>query len=185
MTKDDKPELSPGAEKAYDRMLSRVQERLAEAEYKTWQRLQDEIEEAVEFEQDLKEFTREELNLLAAYLRRDLSHLLGFVSRSGKGVREWLYRDLERFEDRVLHLLFSIADPTRLDTLELQQKLEDQDPEHYFTGEIATAGVLRCVKCGYLVTLPATVRLEPCHQCESHYFERITAHTPDVDPQAV
>jgi len=40
-------------------------------------------------------------------------------------------RDLEWFEDRVLHLLFSIADPTRLDTLELQQKLADSDSEHY------------------------------------------------------
>jgi len=115
-------------------MLARVEGRLADAEHRTWERLQQEIDDAVEFEQDVAELTNEEIHLLRAYLRRDLSHLLGFISSTGEGVREWLMRDLEWFEDRVLHLLFSIADPTRLDTLELQQKLADSDSEHYFTG---------------------------------------------------
>jgi len=162
-------------------MLARVEGRLADAEHRTWERLQQEIDDAVEFEQDVAELTNEEIHLLRAYLRRDLSHLLGFISSTGEGVREWLMRDLEWFEDRVLHLLFSIADPTRLDTLELQQKLADSDSEHYFTGELAMAGVLRCLNCGNLVTLSGTSRLEPCHQCDSHYFERVTTHTPDID----
>lgn len=185
MAEEQRPELSRHAEKSYDRMLSRVEARLADAEYRTWERLLEEIEEAVEFEQDVAELTSEEVHLLREYLRRDLSHLLGFISRTGEGVREWLMRDLAWFEDRVLDLLFSIADPTRLDTLELQQKLADSDSEHYFTGELAMAGVLRCLNCGNLVTLSGTTRLEPCQQCDSHYFERVTTHTPDVDSDAM
>lgn len=181
MAEEQRPELSSNAEKSYDRMLSRVEARLADAEYRTWERLQQEIEEAVEFEQDVAELTNEEIHLLREYLRRDLSHLLGFISRTGEGVREWLTRDLEWFEDRVLDLLFSIADPTRLDTLELQQKLADSDSDHYFAGELAMAGVLRCLNCGNTVTLSGTSRVEPCEQCGSHYFERVTAYTPDID----
>ena len=181
MADNERPNLGSNAEKAYDRMLSRIESRLADAEANTWDRLQEEIEEAVAFEQDVAELTREEINLLRAYLRRDLAHLLGFITRTGEGVREWLMRDLEWFEDRILDLLFSIADPTRLDTMELQQKLADSDGDHYFEGEIAMAGVLRCLSCGNLVTLPTTARLERCPQCEGHYFERVTAYTPDVD----
>lgn len=185
MAEKKHPELSKSAEQTYDRMLSRVEARLADAEHRTWERLQQEIEDAVEFEQDVAELTNEELHLLREYLKRDLSHLLGFISRTGEGVREWLMRDLGWFEDRVLELLFSIGDPTRLDTLELQQKLSDRDSDHYFAGELAMAGVLRCLNCGNLETLSGTTRLAPCGQCGSHYFERVTTYTPDIDPKAV
>lgn len=179
MAEKQRPRLSDGAENAYNRMLARVESRLAEVEERTWDQLQNEIEEAVEFEQDLAELTRDELNLLAAYLRRDLSHLLGFVSETGEGVAEWLRTDLEWIEDWLVEQLLSIADPTRLDTLALQQKLQDNDPDHYFAGELALAGVMRCRNCGHLEALPDTTRLEPCERCESHYYERVTARTPD------
>lgn len=184
MAEKQRPRLSDNAEKSYNRMLERVESRLAEVEERSWDQLQEEIEEAIGFEQDVAELTREELDLLAAYLRRDLSHLLGFVSSTGGGVAEWLRTDLEWVEDWLVEKLFSIADPTRIDTLELQQKLQDSDPNHYFAGELAMAGVLRCLNCGHLLTLSETTRLEPCERCESHYFERVTAHTPDVDPTA-
>ncbi|TVP54289.1 MAG: metalloendopeptidase [Halomonadaceae bacterium] len=167
-------DLSPGAAKTYDRMLARVEKRLADAELKTWERLQEEIDEAVEFEEGVKELTREELHLLAAYLRRDLSHLVRFVTETGKGVREWLSHDLGAFEQRLVDLLFSIADRTQLDTLELQQRL-DHDADSYISGEIATAGILRCLNCGETVQLSETTLLEPCHACHSKYFERATA----------
>lgn len=184
MADKQRPRLSDGAESAYNRMLARVESRLAEVEERTWDQLQHEIEEAVEFEQDVAELTRDELNLLGAYLRRDLSHLLGFVSGTGDGVAEWLGIDLEWIEDWLAERLLSIADPTRMDTLALQQKLQDSDPDHYFAGELAMAGVLRCLNCGHMVTLSDTTRLEPCERCESHYYERVTAHTPDVEPDA-
>lgn len=167
-------DLSPGAAKTYDRMLERVEQRLADAELKTWQRLQEEIDEAVEFEEGVRELTRDELHLLAAYLRRDLSHLVRYVTETGHGVREWLSKDLETFEHRLVDLLFSIADRTQLDTLELQQRL-DHAANQYISGEVATAGVLRCLNCGATVPLTETRLLEPCHACESRYFERVTA----------
>jgi len=47
-------------------MLARVEGRLADAEHRTWERLQQEIDDAVEFEQDVAELTNEEIHLLRA-----------------------------------------------------------------------------------------------------------------------
>lgn len=183
MSDNERKALGPEATSAYDRMLERIEERLAEAESRTWEQVKAEIEEAVEFEEGLARLTREEIDLLSAYLRRDLGHLLGFLQDSDGSVREWLKLDLELIEQRLVELLFSIADRTRLETVELDQRLE-HGPGHYMSGEVATAGVLRCMACGKMLCLTRTTHLSPCEECGSKYFERITAqwpHEPEMD----
>ncbi|MFE8072140.1 zinc ribbon-containing protein [Marinobacteraceae bacterium S3BR75-40.1] len=177
MQDEERKEMGPEAEKAYNRMLERVESRLADAEDQTWDTVKKEIDEAVTVEQGLARLTREEIDLLAAYLRRDLQHMVGFIKETGSGVREWLRLDLDLIEHRLAELLLGIADKTQVDTLELDQRIH-HDVGQYMTGEIATAGVLRCLQCGHMVCLTDTLRLEPCHECQSHYFERVTARWP-------
>ncbi len=180
--RDHKPQpqqLSDQALDAYDRMLERVESRLAETGDRTLETLRTEIDEAVEYETELRRLSRDEASLLAAYLRRDLEHLVTFVGGTGGGLREWLQLDLSLLEYRLQDLLFSIADKTRLDTLELDQKLDNQDAVHYMTGELATAGMFRCLNCGHMKCLTATSQLDPCEACESHYFERVTGQWPE------
>ena len=69
---DQPKQLSSRALEAYDRMLERVESRFADADRHTLDTLRREIDEAVEFETELKRLTRDEASLLAAYLRRDL-----------------------------------------------------------------------------------------------------------------
>ncbi len=175
---DQPKQLSSRALEAYDRMLERVESRFADADRHTLDTLRREIDEAVEFETELKRLTRDEASLLAAYLRRDLEHLVTFAGGTGEGLKEWLQFDLSLLEHKLQELLFSIADKTRLDTLELEQKLENSDITHYLTGEVATAGMFRCVNCNHMKCLTATAQLEPCEACESHYFERVTGQWP-------
>lgn len=177
--KDQPKQLSNQALKAYDRMLERVETRLAETEERTLDTLRREIDDAVEFETELERLTRDEASLLAAYLRRDLEHLVTFVEGTGEGLREWLQLDLSLLEHKLADMLFSIADKTRLDTLELDQKLHNEDVTHYMTGEVATAGMFRCLNCGHMKCLTATSQLAPCEACESHYFERVTGQWPE------
>ena len=176
--KDQPKQLSNQALEAYDRMLERVESRLADAEERTLDTLRQEIDDAVEFETELERLTRDEASLLAAYLRRDLEHLVTFVGGTGEGLREWLQLDLSLLEHKLQDLLFSIADKTRLDTLELDQKLKNEDVTHYMTGEVATAGMFRCLNCGHMTCLTATSQLGPCEACESHYFERVAGQWP-------
>ncbi|SFR52228.1 Zinc-ribbon containing domain-containing protein [Marinobacter daqiaonensis] len=172
-------QLSNQALKAYDRMLERVEARLAKAEKQTLDTLRHEIDDAVEVETELRRLTRDEASLLAAYLRRDLEHLVTFVEGTGEGLREWLQFDLSLMENKLEELLFSIADKTRVETLELNQKIDNQDATHYMAGEVATAGMFRCLNCNHMKCLTATSQLEPCEACEAHYFERVTGKWPE------
>lgn len=175
---EDKP-LSIEALKAYDRMLERVESRLTEARVRTLEGLRQEVDEAVELETELRRLTKEEASLLSVWLKRDLEHLVQFVDRTGEGLREWLQFDLDLLEHKLSDLLFSIADKTRLDTLELDQKLDNEEATHYMSGEVATAGMFRCLNCQHMICLTATSQLAPCEACDSHYFERVTGQWPE------
>lgn len=181
MTEPERNHLSGQALKAYDRMLHRVQARLNELQETTLQTLQEEVQKAVEFEYELEEMTREEADLLGAYLLRDLEHLLHFVEETGEGLKEWLQLDVSLLEHQLVDSLLSVADKTIVDHLELRQKLENEDAGHYISGEVATAGMFRCLNCSHMRCLTATSHLEPCEACGSHYYERVTSRWPKSD----
>jgi len=178
MSESERNRLSGKALEAYDRMLERVQTRLREVQKTSLETLEDEVQQAAEFEYELEEMTREEVDLLSAYLKRDLQHLMHFVDETGEGLREWLQLDVSLLEHQLADRLLSVADKTLLDTLELKQKLENQDISHYISGEVATAGMFRCMNCGHMVCLTKTSHFHPCEACGSHYFERVTSRWP-------
>ncbi|KXS49934.1 MAG: hypothetical protein AWU57_5089, partial [Marinobacter sp. T13-3] len=96
----------------------------------------------------------------------------------GEGLKEWLQLDLSLLEHRLAERLLSVADQTLVDTLELRQKLENEDIGHYISGDVATAGMFHCLNCGHMVCLTKTSHLHPCDACGSHYFERVTSRWP-------
>lgn len=177
-TKSEKSQLSGKAQAVYDRMLERVKTRLHELEDTSLQNLRDEVDKAVEFEHELGEMTRDEARLLGNYLQRDLEHLLHFVEETGEGLKEWLQLDIALLEHQLADSLFSVADKTIVDSLELKQKLENQDVGQYISGEVATAGMFHCLNCGHMRCLTATSQLQPCEACGSHYYERVTSRWP-------
>src|SRR5690554_7556238 len=61
---------------------------------------------------------------------------------------------------------------------DLSQKLENEDVSHYISGEVATAGMFRCLNCNHMLCLTKTSHLHPCEACGSHYFERVTSRWP-------
>ncbi|MBD3641443.1 MAG: zinc ribbon-containing protein [Marinobacter sp.] len=178
MTEPERNHLSGKALEAYDRMLERVQTRMKELQETSLDTLEEEIQKAVEFEYELEEMTREEADLLGAYLERDLKHLMHFVDETGEGLKEWLQLDISLLEHQLADSLLSVADQTLVDTLELKQKLENDDAGHYISGEVATAGMFRCLNCSHMRCLTATSHLEPCEACGSHYYERVTSRWP-------
>ncbi len=178
MTEPERSHLSGKALEVYDRMLERVQGRLKLAQETSLKTLEEEINNAIQFEYELEEMTREEADLLGAYLQRDLAHLMHFVDETGEGLTEWLQLDISLLEHQLADRLLSVADRTRVDTLELNQKLENDDVGHYISGEVATAGMFRCLNCSHMRCLTATSHLEPCDACGSHYYERVTSRWP-------
>ncbi|SHE87655.1 Zinc-ribbon containing domain-containing protein [Modicisalibacter ilicicola DSM 19980] len=153
---------------AYERVLERMQHGADEL---SWENLQKDLDEAVEFEAELEEFTRDEMALLRAWVERDLKDLRGYLAAGGSGVASWLGIDLDVLSRKVTDALFSVADRSIIEREQLVDDLEASRAD-YVAGEIAAPGRMACVHCGAKVVLESVTRLEPCHQCGHRYFER-------------
>ena len=165
------PQLPEGAPDAYNRLLERVYLSIEQVEDRSWPYIKKQIEEAAQIELAAKEMTQDELELLQAYLQRDLREAGSVLHKTGEGLANWLNFDLQALEYTLLERLFGVADQTRIDQTELQLRL-DHGPEDYLAGEIAAAGQLRCLECGALVKLTQTSVIDPCHQCDNQFFHR-------------
>ncbi|WP_106478500.1 zinc ribbon-containing protein [Phytohalomonas tamaricis] len=133
--------------------------------------LQREIDEAVQFEADVENFTKDELALLRAWVERDLADLRRYLASGGESVANWLGIDIVTISERIRQGLFSVADRTVVDRTRFEDDLEAARAD-YYEGEIAAPGRMACVHCGEIVTLIRPTRLEPCHACGHRYFQR-------------
>lgn len=152
----------------YERMLERLREGANEL---TWENLQRDLDEAVEFEMELEEFTRDELSLLRAWVERDLVEMRRYLSAGGESVAAWLGIDLSALSRKVAESLLSIADRSIIERRQFRDDLEAARAD-YCEGEMAAPGRMACVHCDAIVELEGVARIEPCHQCGHRYFVR-------------
>lgn len=159
--------------RAYDRVVARLHKNLADAEAKSWDYLQEKIEEAVELELTAEEMTRDEMDLLSAYIKRDMKKLGFYAHETGEGIAAWLHFDLNILESRLKKLFMDLADKTRIEQEELRERL-DHAEDHYMAGELAGAGTLECLACHQHQVLTATAQIEACDGCGARYFQRVS-----------
>ncbi|GHC29830.1 zinc ribbon-containing protein [Aidingimonas halophila] len=152
----------------YERLLSRLKEG---AEELSWENLQRDLDEAVEFEAELEDYTKNELSLLRAWVERDLKDMRRYLAAGGESVASWLGIDLSALSRKVSESLLSIADRSIVDKARFDDDLEAARAD-YCEGEIAAPGRMACVHCGATLELERVTRIEPCHQCGHRYFSR-------------
>ncbi|WP_043532449.1 zinc ribbon-containing protein [Litchfieldella xinjiangensis] len=155
----------------YERVLSRLREGADEL---SWDNLQRDLDDAVAFEAELEEYTKDELALLRAWVERDLKDLRHYLAAGGESVATWLGIDLTVVSRRVTEALLSVADRSIVDKARFDDDLEAARAD-YFEGELAAPGRMACVHCGAKVELDGVTRIEPCHQCGHRYFSRVSA----------
>lgn len=170
MDKNDKTGLD-GA--ALERVMERLKIQLEELELNSWNQLQAMIKEAVELELAAEEMTREELDLLTAYVRRDLEAMGSHLHLAGEGIASWLNFDLNVLEQRSMELLMSLADSTRLEQAQLREQLTSVE-NRYLAGEVVMPGTLVCVECGVESRYLRPDLVRPCDQCGGDLFERVS-----------
>lgn len=169
----DKPKGKTDFSDQYDRVMARLRDQLEAAEYQSWDFLQARIEEAVELELTAEEMTRDEMDLLAAYIKRDLKKLGFYAHETGEGIAAWLNFDLNILEHQIGAQLMDLADRTRIGLTELEQRSLQE--EMYLAGEIAGAGTFRCLACGTDNRLTRPSSLTPCLVCGGERFSRQSA----------
>ena len=155
----------------YDRVLDRLIERLDDSGVKTWEFVEQQVDEAIALEQAAEELTRDEALLISAYVRRDLKSIGLTVQEIGTTLANWLRFDLTLLEQSVVERLLAVADRSRIDYELLREQLDHADSQ-YLAGEITVAGTLRCLQCGSKQRLHQTSTIVPCSDCSGLVFER-------------
>ncbi|WP_110648424.1 zinc ribbon-containing protein [Salinicola peritrichatus] len=163
-----RPEERSRLADAYERILTRLKDGGGEL---SWESFQRELDEAVAFEAEFEEFTKDEAALLRAWVERDMRDFRQFLAKGGEGIATWLGIDLDVLSRRVSDALFSIADRTSIDRERFEDDLEAARAD-YTAGEVALPGRMSCVHCGAGIVLNQVARLEPCHACGHRYFHR-------------
>lgn len=115
--------IARGLAEGYERMLGRIRARLARAEAEAPLPIYMAIEEARSQAVELGEMTQAEAQEVAQWLRRDFLHLRDLLDRAERGARNWLGLDLALIEKG---LLDTLADPTRVDWIRLQEEFEQR-----------------------------------------------------------
>ncbi len=170
MSDQHKPHQDHRLREGYERMLERLREGAQEL---TWENLQQDLDDAVEFEAELEEFTKDELSLLRAWVERDLKEMRRYLGAGGESVASWLGIDLSALSRKVSESLLSIADRSIVERERFEEDLEAAQAD-YCEGEMAVPGRMACVHCGSQVELEGVARIEPCHQCGHRYFKRVS-----------
>ncbi|MFC0268223.1 zinc ribbon-containing protein [Kushneria aurantia] len=184
-TEQQRPEGTPDAEQhsttdsqgrlgdAYERVIARFNDR---SDHLSREAVERELDEAVGFESEVEEFTRDELAILRAWVERDVKEFRGYLARGGESLAGFLGIDLEGLSDRLRNGLMSVADRTAVDRMRFEEELEVARAD-YTEGEVVAPGRMSCVHCGETVTLRYRQLLEPCHHCGHRYFERASSAT--------
>lgn len=155
--------------KAYDRMLQYIHEAWKNGSDK--KPLQHFIDNARAKAVELGDITRDEADLLASYIRRDLEDAANFIGKEKtREFVDWLRFDIALVEDQLLELFTSVADRTQLAHLMLQQQAERSS--NYHSGEITSIGTLFCQDCGQALHFKKTSHIPPCPKCHGSHFRR-------------
>ncbi len=156
---------------AYNLMMLRVSERLAEATDAARPKLREAVDAAEEMAVELGELTREEAVRIGEYLRRDLQDAGKYMaSDEADELAGWLRFDAAMIEADFFDMLLRAADQAKLDMLDFEEELAEAN--EYHTGEITSPGTLVCDKCGEVLHFHEVGHIPPCPKCHATVFSR-------------
>ena len=155
---------------AYNRMLERISELMEDAEDKGIPTLEEGIRQAADKAVELGEVTREEAEQLGGWIKRDMEEATQYLASGGREFAAWLKFDIGQVEERLLDVLLSVADRTKLELAAFERAMEANNV--YKTGEITGAGVLECSGCGARAHYYETATVAACPKCGGTKFKR-------------
>lgn len=137
------------------------------SEKKTSEVLHTLVDEAGELISEAEELSREQIDEVSEYVKRDISDLAVFLSKTGNELKDWLGFEIEQLETKVVEQLLEAVDPSTISLL----KLKEQE-SIFHTGQVAGPGVLSCDTCGELLHYYKAGRIPPCPKCHKTEYHR-------------
>ena len=109
---------------AYNRMMERIRELMEDTEDKGIPTLEEGIKQAGNKAVELGEITREEAEKLGGWIKRDMEEATQYLASGGREFAAWLKFDIEQVEKRVLDVLLSVADRTKLELEAFERSMQ-------------------------------------------------------------
>ncbi|MBL7001051.1 MAG: zinc ribbon-containing protein [Gammaproteobacteria bacterium] len=156
--------------KAFNHMVEELHAAVEKAEETLSPTVDEMVQNAEKITRNLYALTTDEAKSITAQLKRDITHARDYMQTEGKEFNAWLNFDIQQVEDRFVDFLSQAADKTWLDfrTFEILSKQNSI----YKTGEICSAGTLRCMECSQEMKFTKNSRIPPCPKCHHTRFER-------------
>ncbi len=152
----------------YNTMLDKLSEWTEKADETTGPMIINGVKEAEEFFAQLQDWSKEEIDLISRYVKRDLHDAASKMEQENKSFQQWLDFDLQQTEEKLLSVFANMADKTRLELDHLEEMANE-----WHTGEVTSIGTLVCKKCAKELHFHKAGRIPPCPVCHHTEFKRI------------
>lgn len=156
---------------AYNKLLENLKATWHATEEQALPPLKEGMDKAKQKLSDLGELSKEEVEHVADYLKRDLDEAANFLSASGKSMKEWLKRDLEFAEYKFAEMFADLADNARVELDKIAERARKVGEWH--TGETTGVGILQCKECGEKLHFKKPGHVPPCPKCKGTVYRKL------------
>ncbi|MFK5894188.1 MAG: zinc ribbon-containing protein [Pseudomonadota bacterium] len=154
----------------YDTLMEQLSAWTEKTDEKAGPLLVNGLHDAVEFLHDLGQWSKEEVDLLSRYVKRDIHDISQHLEKNNQSLVEWLQFDAQQIETQLLEVLSTMTDKTRAELNKISHLAETENIWH--TGEVTSVGTLVCSKCGKKLHYHKAGRVPPCPKCHHTEFTR-------------
>jgi len=156
--------------KAFNHMVEELHAAVEKAEETLSPTVDEMVQNAEKITRNIYALTADEAKSITAQLKRDIAHAREYMQTEGKEFNAWLNFDIQQVEDRFVDFLSQAADKTWLDFRAFE--IMSKQNSIYKTGELCSAGTLRCMECSQEMKFTKNSRIPPCPKCHHTRFER-------------
>jgi len=157
--------------KAFNHMLDELHAAVEKAEETLSPTVDEMLQNAEKMTRKVYALTTDEAKSLTTQLRREITQAREYMQTEGREFNAWLNFDIQQVEDQFAEFLSRAADKTWLDFRAFE--LMSKQNSIYKTGELCSAGTLRCMKCSQEMKFTKNSRIPPCPKCHHTQFERV------------
>ncbi len=154
----------------YEKMYEDIVLKVHQLDDKSTPVLQTLIEESKANVAKFQTLSKEEANLVAEGLKRDMEDMSTYLSESEHQLEDWLGFETALIKQTLLEQILLAADKTTVQLLALNDRFERNSI--YKTGEIKGPGTLCCDKCGEILHFHKAGKVPPCPKCHSTDYHR-------------
>jgi len=154
--------------KAYSELLQHLHETMEE----TLHSFTDALEISKDKTRESHDLTDEEAEQVSGFVKRDVEHAAHNLEQEAdnESLAEWFKFDIEMIENFALDAFLSVADKTRIELAQLEQRAIKHS---YQAGEITGPGTFVCEACGKEIAFKTPSEIPECPVCQAKTFVRV------------